>query len=166
MTLTGKIALLMAALVSLSGCGGVKSALGMGKSAPDEFAVVTKAPLIVPPDFSLRPPKPGAQRPQELQPTDSARRALLGDNGKTAPGGPSQGEVALLINAGADRVDPNIRAVLEEESGRMRQKDKGFTDKIMFWRGDDSGPAPVLLDATSESQRLKTDSSSENTSEE
>lgn len=157
MSLTGKTALLVLALISLSGCGGMKSALGLGKSAPDEFAVVTKAPLIVPPDFSLRPPKPGALRPQELQPTDSARRALLGDAVDTGSEGPSQGEVALLINAGADRVDPNIRAMLEEESGRLRQKDDSFTDKIMFWRdGDQSGPPPVLLDATSESQRLKT----------
>ncbi len=155
MTLTGKIAFITAAMLSLSGCGGVKSALGLGKSAPDEFAVVTKAPLIVPPDFSLRPPKPGALRPQELQPTDTARRVLLGEAADAAPGEPSQGEVALLVNAGADRVDPNIRAVLEEESGRLRQKDKGFTDKILFWRGDDNGPDPILLDATSESQRLK-----------
>jgi len=31
----------------------------------DEFAVVTKAPLIMPPDYNLRPPRPGAARPQE-----------------------------------------------------------------------------------------------------
>jgi len=44
---------------------------------PDEFRVVTKAPLVVPPDFSLRPPAPGKPRPQELQPESAARTALL-----------------------------------------------------------------------------------------
>ena len=32
---------------------------------PDEFAVESRAPLTVPPDFDLRPPEPGAPRPQE-----------------------------------------------------------------------------------------------------
>ena len=71
-----KLALLGGVMLSLVGCGGMQSALGLGKSPPDEFAVVTKAPLVVPPDFSLRPPRPGAPRPQELQPTETARRAL------------------------------------------------------------------------------------------
>ena len=35
----------------------------MGKRSPDEFAVVSRAPLIVPPDFELRPPRPGESAP-------------------------------------------------------------------------------------------------------
>jgi len=165
MTLTGKLALLAALSVSLTGCGGLKSALGLEKSAPDEFAIVTKAPLIVPPDFSLRPPKPGAARPQELQPTESARRALLGGDVVAGSDGPSKGEVAFLLNAGADRVDPNIRVELAEDSGHLRQKDKSFTDKILFWRkGDNKEPPPVLIDASAESQRLKRSAESNNNS--
>ena len=35
----------------------------MGKRSPDEFAVVRRAPLILPPDYGLRPPRPGETGP-------------------------------------------------------------------------------------------------------
>src|SRR5882757_3404129 len=66
------------AAACLAGCQSTRTALGMTKVTPDEFRVVTKAPLVVPPDFALRPPAPGKPRPQELQPESAARTALLG----------------------------------------------------------------------------------------
>ena len=44
----------------LSGCESLRNAAGLTKKSPDEFAVTTKAPLVIPPDFNLRPPLPGA----------------------------------------------------------------------------------------------------------
>ena len=61
--------------LGLGGCQSASKALGMNRVTPDEFRVVTKAPLIVPPDFSLRPPGPGEPRPAELQPESAARAA-------------------------------------------------------------------------------------------
>ena len=52
------------ASLTLSGCSDARRALGYDKSAPDEFAVVSRAPLSQPPDLTLRPPTPGAVRPQ------------------------------------------------------------------------------------------------------
>jgi hypothetical protein len=68
----------MLALLPVGGCaqGSVQDALGMSKRAPDEFAVVKRAPLIVPPDFELRPPDPGAPRPNIGRTSDQARVAL------------------------------------------------------------------------------------------
>ena len=54
--------------VGLAGCQSTQRALGMSKVTPDEFRIVTKAPLVVPPDYGLRPPAPGEPRPSELQP--------------------------------------------------------------------------------------------------
>ena len=59
--------MLGAALAALAGCSGtVQEKLGLGKRAPDEFQVVRRAPLILPPDYSLRPPaarrSPGRRR--------------------------------------------------------------------------------------------------------
>src|SRR5580698_3458643 len=71
------IASLGIAGLGLSGCKSTQAALGMTKVVPDEFAVVTKAPLVVPPDYALRPPTPGEPRPEELQPESQARIALL-----------------------------------------------------------------------------------------
>src|ERR1051326_8023507 len=43
---------------------------------PAEFAVESRAPLTIPPDFELRPPAPGASRPQEV--TAAEREAQIG----------------------------------------------------------------------------------------
>ena len=72
------VASILVAAAGLSGCVSTRNALGLTKVTPDEFRVVTKAPLVVPPDFALRPPAPGKPRPQELQPESAARVALIG----------------------------------------------------------------------------------------
>ena len=62
----------------LVACGErTRTALGYGKQSPDEFSVVTRAPLSIPPDYGLRPPTPGVSRPQEQETAESARRLLL-----------------------------------------------------------------------------------------
>jgi hypothetical protein len=119
--------------VGLSGCGGARQALGMTKVMPDEFRVVTKAPLVVPPDYALRPPAPGEPRPQELQPESAAREALLGQQAAVDR---SEGEKLLVARAGGDRADPLIRFVVDDEFGHIAHKDKSFADKVMFWRKD------------------------------
>lgn len=131
---------------SLSACGANK-ALGSGKNAPDEFAIATKAPLVVPPDFSLRPPKPGESRPQELSPSERAREVLLGDPG-SAP--PTEGEQLLLRKAGALSADTNIRNVLYAETGGRGEKERSIANQLIFWKFlngkvDDSA-APLRVD--------------------
>ncbi len=41
---------------------------GLNRARPDEFAVARQAPLVIPPDYSLSPPQPGAPRPQDVSP--------------------------------------------------------------------------------------------------
>ncbi len=67
------------ALIGLtaSGCGGLKDDLGLAKKAPDEFAVVRNAPLSLPPNFNLRPPKPGEVGDGRLEQRDQARALLV-----------------------------------------------------------------------------------------
>src|SRR5688500_12284245 len=104
--------LLAVAAAGMSGCGVFSRQLGTGKIQPDEFRVVTKAPLVVPPDYALRPPAPGEPRPQELAPESAARTALLGQRGQLSR---SPGESALVARAGAERADPLIRYVVADE---------------------------------------------------
>ncbi|GIR54161.1 MAG: hypothetical protein CM15mP62_16320 [Rhodospirillaceae bacterium] len=54
-------------LAFLTGCGEVRSMLGQNKQSPDEFAVLSQAPLSIPPNFTLRAPEPGANRPKNIQ---------------------------------------------------------------------------------------------------
>jgi len=72
---SAKAGLFAALSLSLAACGGesLSDTLGYGKSAPDEFAIVTKAPLVIPPDYSLRPPRPGALRPPKMSAPRRAR---------------------------------------------------------------------------------------------
>jgi hypothetical protein len=74
--------------VGLGGCSGIRDSLGIGKHPPDEFQVVSRAPLSMPPDFNLRPPQPGVPRPQEGTPRDQAQSALFNAGGQTAPAEP------------------------------------------------------------------------------
>src|SRR6201991_1574892 len=71
------LALILAA-PSLGACQNAKEMMGMTKRSPDEFQVVSRAPLSMPPDFSLRPPTPGAPRPQEGTTTEQAQRVVTG----------------------------------------------------------------------------------------
>jgi hypothetical protein len=125
--------LVLAAAAGLTGCQTTSRALGLQASAPDEFKVIAKAPLVLPPDYGLRPPAPGEPRPQELQPESRAREALLGQRQAENR---SVGEKLLVNKAGADRADPLIRYVVDDEYGDLAYKEKSFADLVMFWRKD------------------------------
>ncbi len=156
-------ALTVVAAIGLSGCTSAQKALGMSKVVPDEFRVVSKAPLAVPPDYSLRPPAPGQPRPQELQPESAARAALIGQSNAA---GRSEGEKLLVARAGSDKADPLIRFVVDDENGELAHKDESFAQKVMFWKkgqpkttvataAASGANAPVEVDAAAEEARLK-----------
>ena len=65
------VSVLLVATVGLAACG------GKGKITPDEFEVVNRAPLVVPPEAELAPPRPGAPRAQEINPGRQAYEALF-----------------------------------------------------------------------------------------
>jgi hypothetical protein len=153
-------------LLALSGCGGgVRQALGMTKHSPDEFMTVAHAPLSMPPDYSLRPPQPGAPRPQEGTAAEQAQTALYANNGGMAPTyasayeasndvAQSSGEVALLQNAGAAGVDPGIRAQIDNETAAQIERDKSVIERLVFWRAPAEAYGTVI-DPAAEAQRLQ-----------
>lgn len=154
-------AVTLIAAAGLGGCQSTSKALGIAKVTPDEFRVVTKAPLVVPPDYALRPPAPGEPRPQELQPESAARAALAG---QAVASQRTDGERLLVARAGADKADPLIRYVVDDEFGDIAHKDKSFADRVMFWRKDapaapvvvaDGATPPAPVDAAAEEARLK-----------
>jgi hypothetical protein len=156
------IAAVLTAGLGLSACAGAKEALGITKVTPDEFRVVSKAPLVVPPEFALRPPSPGEPRPQELQPESQARNALLGAREAENR---SEGEKLLANRAGGDKADPLIRYVVDDEFGAIAHKEPSFADRVMFWRKDKPEVTPIAnapgaavpapIDPSIEAQRIK-----------
>src|ERR1700686_4175439 len=90
-------------LLLLAGCGDstLSRTFGLVRDTPDEFTVVTRAPLSMPPDFALRPPQPGAPRPQELSDRAQAESALVPESVLAGTrGGVSPGQAALIRDAG------------------------------------------------------------------
>ena len=153
--------LMILAGLSLAGCQSTKDALGLNKVVPDEFRVVTKAPLVVPPDYALRPPEPGEPRPQELQPESAARQALLGQRDSINR---SQGEQLFVAKAGGDKADPLARYVVDDEFGDLAYKEPTFADRVIFWKKKDTsvaasnttiGNESTPVDAAAEAERVK-----------
>lgn len=135
---------LAVAALSAAGCGTLRQTFSNEKVTPDEFRVVTKAPLVVPPEFALRPPAPGEPRPQELAPESQARQVLLGAREAAQR---DDAEKLLVAKAGAERADPLVRYVVDDEFGSIAHKEKSFAEKVMFWRKGEPAVAPQVAQA-------------------
>lgn len=138
----------------LTGCGGdsLSRTFGLTRDAPDEFTVTTRAPLSMPPDYNLRPPRPGAPRPQEQSSQQQAEEALVPQLALGGPqGGSSPGQEALLQQTGPS-APANIRSQVDQDAANGSAS-QGFIDKLLYWRKPDSEVAQV--DPAKESQRLR-----------
>ena len=142
-------------LFMLAACGDLRDDLGLGRSAPDEFAVVDRAPLSVPPDFSLRPPQPGAKRPQEVDMTQRANNIVFGGDtaaANSAPGA-SSAENTLLTSAGAAKADSNIRETVDREAAQKVVGNEHLVDELLWWK---KAPLPgIVVDPAAEAARIK-----------
>ena len=96
----------LAGVLLLSGCADFRQVVGLGQNGPDEFAVETRAPLTIPPDFNLRPPQPGAPRPQEVTAAQSAEQ-VMNTAGPGKPGDQAQFALQLPKGALGNQPDPN-----------------------------------------------------------
>jgi hypothetical protein len=137
--------------LSLAACDSIREAVGSNKAPPDEFTVVTKSPLIIPPDYNLRPPKPGAPPLNQVSPTESAQAALYADDPKAVAsaisGNYSEGEKLLLAQTGAASATDSIRQQIAADNSSKDSADESFTDQLLFSTPDNSGDAPLNADA-------------------
>lgn len=136
------LALAVLALFATTGC----AALKVGKRAPDEFSVVTSAPLIIPPDYGLRPPEPSVIRERELVEAGKTEETLFGSNPLSSIQEASPGEIALLRQLGALSVDDNIRDQITRENARLvKVEQKSTIDKIIWWRAENKSEWSDML---------------------
>jgi hypothetical protein len=157
------------AMPALAGCSSTKEMLGLTKRSPDEFQVVSRAPLSMPPDFSLRPPTPGAPRPQEGTTTQQAQGIVTGYSARATStlqpdqipsvgegeqtSTESEGETAFLQSASVTGVDPNIRKLVDEETAEDQDASQSFLDDLIFWRKAE--PYGTVVDPVAEQKRLQ-----------
>ncbi|MDX2073290.1 MAG: DUF3035 domain-containing protein [Alphaproteobacteria bacterium] len=136
-------------LLLLAACGEttVKETLGIDRRAPDEFRVVSRPPLSVPPQFDLRPPGINGVDVQSGT-RDRAQSLVLGnDPGATAadtrvmsvssaPAGASAAstpaESGFLQKAGASQADPNVKKDLAEKkiNEGIEKEESSWWDKV------------------------------------
>ena len=143
--------------IGLGSCDAVSEVFTEKKSGPDEFAVFSEPPLSMPPNFGLRPPRPGVPRPQKSTPRFQAKRAMLGAGRgnpvlRPPPHGSSLGVQVLLRVTGALEANPDIRALINEESSLVATGDKMLTDRLLFWRGAKDEP---VVDPAKEAERIR-----------
>ena len=115
--------LILAATVA--GCAHRNGSGVFARARPDEFAVARAAPLVVPPDFALRPPVPGAPRPQEADSSTLALQAMFG-----GPAQRSASENGALDKAGAGRADPGIRSNVGDNGTTVVDKGAATRDVV------------------------------------
>lgn len=99
-----RLILAVSAATLVAGCA-AGGPFGRGRG-PDEFAVARNAPLAVPPDFALTPPRPGEADVGVQDPRAQALQALFG-----GPQPRSAVENSLLQVARSERAALGARSV-------------------------------------------------------
>ncbi len=125
---TRAIAASLLAATLLSACGSTGL---FNRTRPDEMAVQRQAPLIVPPDFALVPPAPGAARPGSETAAEQTLRALFG-----GPAPRSASEAQIIGSAGGTRSDPGIRSQVGSPTTQVVDKGQGLRDILAAPVGD------------------------------
>jgi len=153
---------------ALAGCGSssdLRDKLGLVHQAPDEFRVLPRPPLSVPPEFNLRPPGQESEYASGQPAENRAHDEVLGNEAGIPPQPrastavvpvtsgslPSGGDAQLLSNAGAGKADPRIRQrILDDTTNGGVAHDSSY-----LFGGKKQEDTEV--DPTKEAQRLKND---------
>lgn len=120
-----RLSLIVLLLPSLAACG-----LGYGKNPPDEFNVVRRAPLILPPEFSLRPPSGGQATPAVKQGAELARLVVL--RAPQSENQPDEVEQRLLKKATRGGIyGDGVRDAIESERSGKASEDAAVIESLV-----------------------------------
>lgn len=167
--------LFLISLLVLTACDGneVRESLGLNRTAPDEFVVYSRPPLSVPPEFELKPPRPGEENLGASSTEAQARELLLGTKKQPASldevaetpdvdtavtpvltsDAPSGAQSSFLSKAGVDAANPDIREKLAKdvvEAPKKAKKAESLYESIVG-----AETAEPVVDAQKEAERLR-----------
>jgi len=123
---------------------------GFSSGDPDEFLTVTKSPLIMPPDYQLRPPKTGAKPISEKETSVVARSYVL--KSESTNSDLSIGEQNILRKANTAYANPRIKEELFLEEGVVT-RDETLKDYLIRLKRDKA----EALNLYTEKERLEKD---------
>lgn len=159
MRVTGRLAITGLAL-ALSACGSnerVRESMGLIAPPPDEFLVVAREPLRMPPSLNALPtPQPGAPSLVEPNPQLQAQQALAGSSAApmtSASLQPTGSEVALAAAAGPG--DPMIRSALQTDAAQQTPVRRFGLDSFLGFRITQDPDSREAIDTREEAERLR-----------
>ncbi len=120
----------------LSGCTDFKQMVGLDQPMPDEFAVESRAPLTVPPEFDLRPPEPGAPRPQEKSAEQQAEQVI----DQAGPAKPGSEAADFRLHASASGL-PNLNPQAPDQNAIVGSQ--SMSSELLGYSGAGSAGATV-----------------------
>jgi len=115
----------------LTGCTDLKKTIGIEPTLPDEFAVESRAPLTIPPDFDLRPPQPGASRPQEKSSDQQAKQTIE----QAGPGEPGKQASDFRLRRTEDGLPDTGRRSAQASDPNGTVGDQSLSSKLLGYDG-------------------------------
>jgi hypothetical protein len=116
------LSVLIVSTLTLVACG------GNGKFSPDEFDVVSRAPLAVPPEATLAPPRAGQPHAQQINPTQQAFEALFPGKRFRRQLPKSSSELSLLRQL--HRSEPDVRSNADDGNVAVVKKSLLLADLL------------------------------------
>ena len=130
--------------LGLSACSDFRQAIGTEKSSPDEFEVVIRPPLSLPPGFGGRPQANNASQTAALAPVTSAS--------KTDFLRPRAGKATSFDDVFAfDKIEEDIRTKIDEETAGIIYE-KRLPLQVIFGGLPNVGP---VVDTLAEDARIR-----------
>jgi hypothetical protein len=123
----------------IAACSDFKKSIGLEPTLPDEFAVESRAPLTIPPDFELRPPQPGASRPQDKSSDQQAKQVIE----QAGPGEPGKQASDFRLRRSEDGLPDIGRRTGQAPEPSAAVADQSLSSKLLGYDGTGDGGAAV-----------------------
>lgn len=132
-------------LSMLSACSDFRKAIGTEKSSPDEFQVVVRPSLVLPPNFSSRPTEAtGAQTAATVASDAQAQASVL--LGARETGASDYSDVFAF-----DKIVEDVRSKVDEETAGIKFE-RRLPIQVLFGGLPDVGP---VIDKMAEDRRIR-----------
>lgn len=149
-----KFAVVLVSVQLITACSGsLRDGLGLRKDAPDEFKVISSAPLNVPPSFYLRPPSDKAEIKSTESHASEAKNILFSDKRIASHKNLSSGEKGLLVLTGY-QAKADIRELIKQDNTPVieEKKTNKLLQEIGFYKSEKD--ATSVVHAKKERERI------------
>ena len=139
-----KWAVMAGSIAVLAGCSDFNKAIGKQKSAPDEFEVVVRPPLSLPPQFAARPSDDTVSQTAASTSSANAQASSLLKSRNNEASGYNQ-----IFNL--DAIEDDIRTKVDEETAGI-QTERRLPLQVIFGGVPNVGP---VLNQMQEDARIR-----------